>query len=108
MDKNKQYRLENGELYAWLCLEPEELNQSVPKHFPLSEGRTWSNYSTLTTTPDGFIFIHVGEHDENDNRKVVISDDEFQLWLDYFQGRNFWCYSDASEYMKQFEAEVEL
>lgn len=107
MDKLKQYRQNNGELYAWLCLDEYELNLPVPKEFPNSENKTWSNYSTITVTPDNYIFILVGEHDIYGNRKEVISDDEFELWVTHFSGRNFWNYEDARSYMNQFESNIE-
>lgn len=104
MSEFTRYRQSNGELYAWLCIDQEELNQEVPSHFPLSSNRTWSTYSSLTYLPNGLIFIIVGEHDMDGNRKDIICDDEFQLWLDHFVGRNFWNLEEAREYMKQFES----
>ena len=103
MGEHKQYRLDNGELYAWICLDDGESEQQVPEQFPKSAGRTWGNYSTLILLPNGLTFILVGEHDSNGNRKECISDEEFGLWQEHFAGRNIWCYSEAQEYMKQFE-----
>lgn len=102
-DKFKQYRLDNGELYAWICLDEKEFEQSVPKQFPKSEGRTWRIYSTLISLPNGLTFILVGEHDQNGNREKCVTDDEFAIWQDHFAGRNIWCYAEAIEYMKQFQ-----
>lgn len=101
-DKFKQYRLGNGELYAWICLNEGEIEQSIPREFPKSDGRAWGTYSTLIPMPNGLIFILVGEHDTNGNRVERISDEEFALWQKHFSGRNIWCYAEAVEYMKQF------
>lgn len=96
---------DNGDYYAWICLEKDEIMQEVPKHFPNSEGKTWLNYSTHIIDPLGNDFIIVGYRDENGNRKDRITKEEFHLWLDHFEGRNIWTLAEAREYMKQFQTE---
>jgi len=104
-DKFKQYRLENGEIYGWICLDKEELAKPVPANFPKSENRTWQDYSTVINLPNGLSFLLIGEHDSQGNRKECITDEELMLWQEHFTGRNIWNYADAQEYMKQFNVE---
>lgn len=94
----------NNDYYAWVNLTDEELEQPVPSQFLNSEGKKWKEYSSITKV-DGNNFILAGYRDENGNRKDRISEEEFQVWLDYFEGRNVWNLEEGREYMKQFQTE---
>ena len=103
---NSDYIHSNGDYYAWICLDTEELSLPIPSNFPNSEGKTWANYSTHTIDPTGLDFIRAGYRDENGNRKERITEQEFQTWRDHFAGRNIWTFQEAKDYMKQFEESI--
>ena len=107
---NSAYMHSNGDYYAWICLDELELDEQVPYQFPYSEGKTWGEYARIMTVendPDKLKFILVGYRDENGNRKERITEQEFNLYRDYFAGRNIWTFQEAKDYKKQFETETE-
>lgn len=92
----------NGDYYAWICLSDEELNSVVPSQFLNSEWKKWKEYTTVTTDPEWNKFILAWYRDENWNRKDRITKEEFDTYLEHFEGRNIRNLDEAQEYMKQF------